>query len=93
MDVLVVTTPLVVMVGLLALMQHIESRMSEKAPVRITTGELPGRAAAQRAAAVETRADIRPRRDAISPLLAGAPFAVLVTTAILAAAVVVRMAA
>jgi hypothetical protein len=47
MDVLMLASPIVVMIGLLALMQRIETRMTEKAPVRITTDKAPSRARAR----------------------------------------------
>jgi hypothetical protein len=80
MDVLMLTTPIVVMVGLLALMQRIETGMTEKAPVRISTGEAPSRAHAKN------------RREEPSPFLVTAPLAVLGVAAVLAASAVVRMA-
>ncbi|MDC5698416.1 hypothetical protein OO014_14245 [Intrasporangium calvum] len=83
MDVLMLTTPIVVMVGLLALMQHIESRMNQNAPVRIATDERRQ---------PMTRAEAVRRHGPQSPLVAAAPFALLVTTAVLLAAAVVRMA-
>jgi hypothetical protein len=82
MDVLMLTTPIVVMVGLLALMQRIETRMGEEAPARITTDEAAKRAEAH-----------RDRREARSPVVAAAPLALLVVTAVLVAGAVVRMAA
>ena len=83
MDVLMLTTPIVVMVGLLALMQRIEGRMTEHAPVRITTEDAPR---------PMTRADVVAPRSETSRFVAGAPFAVLVTTAVLLGAALVRMA-
>jgi hypothetical protein len=80
MDVLMLTTPIVVMIGLLALMQRIETGMTEKAPVRISTGEAP------------SRAQTRTRRAEPSPFLSTAPVALLVIAAVLTASVVVRMA-
>ena len=75
------TTPIVVMIGLLALMQRIETGMTEKAPVRISTDEAPSRARVART-----------RREGSSPILAATPLALLVLAAVLAASAVVRMA-
>ena len=75
------TTPIVVMIGLLALMQRIETRMTERAPVRISTDKAPRRAKAASA-----------RRDESSPILAAAPLALLVLAAVLTGSVIVRMA-
>ena len=80
MDLLMLTTPIVVMIGLLALMQRIETGMTEKAPVRISTGEAPSRVKA------------RARHEEPSPFLSTAPLALLVITAVLTASAVVRMA-
>ena len=81
MDALMLTTPIVVMIGLLALMQRIETGMTEKAPVRISSDEAPRRAQAARI-----------RREEPSPVLAAAPLALLVISAVLTASAVVRMA-
>lgn len=75
------TTPIVVMIGLLALMQRIETRMTEKAPVRISSDEAPRRAQGARV-----------RRAEPSSVLAAAPLALLVIAAVLTASAVVRMA-
>ena len=75
------TAPIVVMIGLLALMQRIETSMTEKAPVPISTDKAPSRAHAARV-----------RREESSPILAAAPLALLVFTAVLTASAVVRMA-
>jgi hypothetical protein len=80
MDILMLTTPIVVMIGLLALMQRIETGMTEKAPVRISTGDSPARPQA------------KTRRQEPSRFLATAPLALLVLAAVLAASAVVRMA-
>ncbi len=81
MDLLMLTTPIVVMIGLLALMQRIETRMTEKAPVRISTNKALGGAHVAKA-----------RREEPSTFLATAPLALLVIAAVLAASAVVRMA-
>jgi hypothetical protein len=80
MDLLMLTTPIVVMIGLLALMQRIETRMAEKAPVRISAGEAPSRVKA------------RARHEEPSHFLSTALLALLVVTAVLTASAVVRMA-
>ena len=74
------TTPIVVMIGLLALMQRVETRMTEKAPVRISAGEAPSRVKA------------RARHEEASHFLSTALLALLVVTAVLTASAVVRMA-
>lgn len=98
MDVLMLATPIVVAVGLLALLQRIEAGMTEKAPVRIPTGDLGAPRAAEPSelppSDVATRADVvGTRRPVHSPLIAGAPLAVVVTLAVITAGAVVRMAA
>ena len=75
------TTPIVVIIGLLALMQRIEAGLTEKAPVRISTDN------------AQTRAHVaRTRREESSPILAAAPLALLVLAAVLTASALVRMA-
>ena len=71
--------------------------MTEKAPVRIPTAGLGVPRAAEPSerppSDVATRADVvGTRRPAHSPLIAGAPLAVVVTLAVITAGAVVRMA-
>lgn len=95
MDVLMLTTPIVVAVGLLALLQRIEAGMMDKAPVRIPSSDL--RAADLPTSDLPT-SDVATGADVVGAsregsLIVGAPLAVVVALAVIVAGAIVRMAA